>query len=83
MMGSDGTPGSGAYLLDWDGKSTGDKDILRKHREKGMGPKVWKHTMEMFQKAEERSRKDSKRPSNGEDGGAGRSIPNPPGWRAA
>lgn len=83
MLGSDGTPGSGAYLLDWDGKSTGDKGMLLKHRERGMGPKVWNHTTEMFRKAEERSRKDSKRSSDGTDDGAKRSIPNPVGWRAA
>ncbi|EME43539.1 hypothetical protein DOTSEDRAFT_45432 [Dothistroma septosporum NZE10] len=81
MIGSDGTRGSGAYLLDWDGKSTGDTDMLEKHRGKDMGTKTWNHTMAMFQQAEARSRKDSKRPSNGEDGGAGRSIPDPPGWR--
>lgn len=83
MRGTDFQPGSGAYLLDWDGKSTGDESVLKKYREMGLGPKIWDHTMEMFAQAEQKSRKDSKRPAQSEAEGAGRNIPNPPGWRPA
>ena len=83
MKGTDFQPGSGAYLLDWDGKSTGDESVLNKYREMGLGPKVWDHTMAIFAQAEQKNRKDSKRPAQGEAEGAGRSIPNPPGWRPA
>lgn len=83
MRGTDFKPGSGAYLLDWDGKATGDESVLHKYREMGFGSKVWDHTMNMFAQAEQRMRKDSKRPAQAEPEGAGRSIPNPPGWRPA
>lgn len=78
----DGTPGGGAYLLDWDGKTTGDESVLGKYRNMNMGPKVWEHTMEIFKQADERMRKDSKRPATSEAEGSGRGIPNPVGWRA-
>lgn len=82
FRGMNGTPGGGAYLLDWDGKSCGDEKILRKYRELDMGAKVWKHTMDMFAQAEQRQRKDSKRPADEAAQGDGRPIPNPIGWRA-
>ena len=79
----DGKPGGGAYLLDWDGKACGDENILGKYRGIGMGPKVWDHTMQVFARADQHWRKDSKRPASGEaDGDGERSIPNPVGWRA-
>lgn len=83
IRGMDGTPGSGAYLLDWDGKSTGDERVLGKYREMGLGGKIWDHTMQIFTNAENKLRKDSKRPAQGEAEGAGRAIPNPVGWRPA
>jgi hypothetical protein len=81
MRGTDYMPGSGAYLLDWDGKATGDEKVLKKYRAMNFGQTVWDHTMKMFDQAERSMRKDSKRPANGEAEGAGRMIPNPPGWR--
>ena len=82
FMGMEGTPGGGAYLLDWDGKTCGDESVLGKYREIGMGQKVWDHTMQIFSEAERRMRKDSKRPASSDPEGSGRSIPNPVGWRA-
>ena len=79
----DGKAGGGAYLLDWDGKITGDESVLGKYRGIGMGKKVWDHTMQVFARAEQSWRKDSKRPASSEAEGGGRSIPNPIGWRAA
>ena len=81
--GSNGEVGSGAYLLDWDGKSTGDERLLRKYRELGMGAKVWEHTMAMFRQAERLNASQLKRPAADEaEGSGGRSIPNPIGWRS-
>lgn len=83
MKGTDGRPGSGAYLLDWDGKSTGDEEVLQKYRDMDLGPKIWDHTMQMFHQAEQRMRKESKRPAQEEAEGSGqRSIPDPIGWRS-
>ena len=80
----DGKPGGGAYLLDWDGKTTGDESVLGKYREIGMGRKVWDHTMQIFAQAEEHWRQNgSKRPPSGEAEGSGREMPNPIGWRPA
>lgn len=51
-IGSDGTTkGTGAYLLNWDGKSVGDQKVLNALREKGMGPKMWEHTLSIFKEA--------------------------------
>ncbi|WPH03846.1 Hypothetical protein R9X50_00672900 [Acrodontium crateriforme] len=85
--GTNGKPGSGAYLLDWDGQTTGDEAVLEKYREMGMGPKIWDHTMEIFTRAEQRREaektKNKRRASSDADGSDDRSMPNPPGWRAA
>lgn len=75
-IGSDGTRGSGAYLLDWDGQATGDQDLLQKYRDEGLGQKVWDHTMETFSSALSRKRAseqtaDHDRPRD------------PPNWRPA
>lgn len=80
FKGMDGEPGSGAYLLDWDGKSAGDERVLRKYWDIDMGTKVWEHTMGIFRQAEEKLERDSMTPMAGtaSDG----SIPNPVGWRA-
>lgn len=77
MRGTDNKPGSGAYLLDWDGKQTGDETVLGKYRDMGLGGKIWEHTMKVFERAERRM----KRPAEGEPEGAGRAIPDPIGWR--
>ncbi|KAK5119848.1 hypothetical protein LTR85_007174 [Meristemomyces frigidus] len=83
MRGSNGKVGSGAYLLDWDGKSTGDETILKKYRDQGMAQKVWEHTTQIFQQAERLNRKEGKRPASQDAEGSGRPIPNPVGWRPA
>ena len=82
MRGTDGKLGSGAYLLDWDGKTTGDESVLRKYREMNMGPRVWEHTMAMFAEAERRNEQNSKRPASSDLEGSSRPIPNPIGWRS-
>ncbi|GAB7340300.1 hypothetical protein MBLNU457_6756t1 [Dothideomycetes sp. NU457] len=76
-IGSDGERGSGAYLLDWDGQSTGDANLLREHRQNGLNRIVWEHTQEIFKKAV-----GNKRPADDNEGPA-QPIRNPPGWRAA
>lgn len=81
MRGTDGTPGSGAYLLDWDGKATGDEDVLGKYRSMGLGKTIWDHTMKVFTLAEQKMRKATKRPAIGEAEGAERSAADPVGWR--
>jgi len=81
--GMNGTPGGGAYSLDWDGKTAGDEKVLSKYRAMAMGPKVWEHTMQVFARAEQIMRKDSKRPASDEAEGSGRVVPDPIGWRAA
>lgn len=80
IKGMNGQPGSGAYLLDWDGKSAGDEAVLHKYRDINMGQKVWDHTMAIFERAEQKLRTDSAMPTPGAAPDA--SIPNPPGWRA-
>ena len=85
IVGTNGKPGSGAYLLDWDGKATGDAEVLGKYREMGLGPKVWEHTMQTFDEAEERRRQNTnKRPASRDAEGSGERLPpDPPGWRPA
>lgn len=84
MKGSNGKIGSGAYLLDWDGKATGDEEILKKYRDQNMAQRVWEHTMQIFQQAERLNpRREAKRPASQDAEGSGRSIPNPVGWRPA
>ena len=78
----DGKPGGGAYLLDWDGRACGDESVLGKYREMDMGTKVWDHTMHMFAQAEQRMRKDSKRPASSDAEGSSRSMSNIIGWRS-
>lgn len=81
MRGTDNVPGSGAYLLDWDGKSTGDEKTLSKYRALNLGKTIWDHTMKIFALAEQRTRQTIKRPATGEAEGAGRAMPDPIGWR--
>ncbi|KAH9832141.1 short chain dehydrogenase [Teratosphaeria destructans] len=81
MRGSDGEIGSGAYLLDWDGKSIGDETLLRRYREQGLRRKVWEHTMAMFAQAERLNPRGRKRPASAEAEGSARPVPNPIGWR--
>lgn len=46
--GSDWIPGSGCYLLNYDGETIGDKKLLDEYRRRGMGKKIWQHTHEVF-----------------------------------
>jgi len=77
FKGMNGQPGSGAYLLDWDGKSCGDEKVLSKYRALDMGRVVWNHTLQMFAQAEEKVRRDSAALE-----AHYASIPDPVGWRA-
>ncbi|MCJ1389268.1 hypothetical protein MMC18_002124 [Xylographa bjoerkii] len=52
-VGSDGTKGSGAYLVGWNGKKVGNQTILDALREKQMGNTIWEHTLEVFRRAEQ------------------------------
>lgn len=81
MRGMDNVPGSGAYLLDWDGKPTGDEKVLSKYRDMGLGKTIWDHTMKVFTMAEQRKRQATKRTATDEAEGARRNIPDPVGWR--
>lgn len=84
MRGSNGEVASGGYLLDWDGKPTGDEKILTKYRTIGFGKIAWDHTMQMFQQAEQRQKaaveRHAARVSN-EESRAGPA--DPIGWRPA
>lgn len=88
MRGSNGTQGSGAYLLDWDGKPTGDERLLQKYRDLGFGSTAWDHTFKMFEQVDARSRSSSEKrpPDDSPEGSGRRSAPHPPtddpiGWR--
>ena len=52
-VGSDGTKGSGAYLVSWNGKKLGNQKILDALREKQMGKTIWEHTLEVFRRVEQ------------------------------
>jgi hypothetical protein len=49
VSGSDGTKGSGAYLLSWDGSVTGNQKILNEYRSDGTRKTVWEHTLGVFE----------------------------------
>lgn len=90
MRGSNGEVGSGAYLLDWDGKPTGDRKVLDKYRSMDLGQTVWEHTMQMFERAERfgRSRGEKRPAVDGSPESSSRSATkraadNPVGWRPA
>ena len=83
MKGSNGTEGSGAYLLDWDCSSAGDTKLLTKYRGMGLPKKVWDHTMEKFAQAERLNPKNGKRSASASPDGSRRPVPNPIGWRPA
>lgn len=83
VRGMNGKPGSGAYLLDWDGKTCGDEQIIGKYRGIGMARIVWDHTMHIFAEAERILKKAPKRPASSDAEGSGRDIPDPIGWRPA
>lgn len=47
--GVDGSIGSGAYLLHWEGSTAGDQKVLQGFRQNETGKLVWKHTMSVFE----------------------------------
>ncbi|KAI4760901.1 hypothetical protein E4T52_07043 [Aureobasidium sp. EXF-3400] len=83
-VGMDGMKGSGAYLLDWDGRPAGDMAIIRKYRDLNAGPKIWEHTMTALKRAasnkrmaDESEQEEQKRREQHASG-----APNMAGWRA-
>ena len=48
-IGADGTPGSGAYLLHWDGSTVGNQKVLQEFRKNETGKLVWAHTIGVFE----------------------------------
>lgn len=47
--GSNGDRGSGAYLLNWDGRvQKHNADLLEEYRQRGTTEMIWKHTMDVF-----------------------------------
>ena len=50
VKGSTGEKGSGAYLLNWDGSVNGNEKVMKDFRDRGVGNKVWEHTLEVFKR---------------------------------
>ena len=50
-LGSDGQPGSGAYLMNWKGDAGAGNKWMRQYRQDGTREVVWKHTEELLRKA--------------------------------
>lgn len=51
-MGSDGSRGSGAYAVNWDGEAIPKKKSYKNVREEDLAGKVWNHTMRAFEEIE-------------------------------
>jgi len=49
MKGSDGHEYSGAYLIGSDGEFRANEKVLKVLREKDAGPKIWEHTIKLFE----------------------------------
>jgi len=49
MKGSDGVNFSGAYLVGSDGEFRANVKVLKALRDKNAGPRVWEHTMKIFE----------------------------------
>ncbi|KAG9573490.1 hypothetical protein KCU97_g15051, partial [Aureobasidium melanogenum] len=83
-IGMDGQKGSGAYLLDWDGRPAGDMAILAKYRAKNAGPKIWEHTMTALKKATSKKRlaDDNEQEEQKRREQHAAAAPNLTGWRA-
>lgn len=47
--GANGTNGSGAYLLHWDGSTVGNQKVLQEFRKNETGKLVWRHTTGVFE----------------------------------
>lgn len=48
QQGMDGTLGSGAYPIGWNGEFKANEKVLNALREQGAGKTIWQHTMEVF-----------------------------------
>lgn len=83
-VGMDGQKGSGAYLLDWDGRPAGDMAILARYRAKNAGPKIWEHTMTALKKATSKKRlaDDDEQQEQKRREQHAAAAPNLAGWRA-
>ncbi|KAI4741393.1 hypothetical protein E4T50_08181 [Aureobasidium sp. EXF-12298] len=83
-VGMDGIKGSGAYLLDWDGRPAGDMAIIRRYRDLNAGPKIWEQTMTALKRAASNKRMadedEQEEQKRREQHAAG--APNMAGWRA-
>lgn len=49
-VGSDGLKGSGAYLLNQKLDPSGKTHLLKGMRDRGLGPTIWKHTLDVFER---------------------------------
>ncbi len=54
-QGVDVAKGDGAYLLNWNGE-TGEGKCMKGYRERGVGKKVWEHTLQIFDEAQGKTR---------------------------
>ncbi|MCJ1299225.1 hypothetical protein MMC08_002017 [Hypocenomyce scalaris] len=52
--GSDGVGGSGAYLVGETCQVVGNEKVLEELRAQGAGGKIWEHTLEVFERGQER-----------------------------
>ena len=50
--GTDGTPGGGAYAVNWDGETISTEKAYKKVRESDLAGQVWDHTMRAFDEIE-------------------------------
>ena len=50
-MGSNGTLGSGAYLMNWTGETSAAGRKMQRLREQGIAKKVWEHTVQLTDRA--------------------------------
>ena len=48
--GSDGKPGSGVYLVDWNAETAGNPTLLSDFRNRGVAEKIMQHTLDIFGK---------------------------------
>lgn len=46
--GADWKEGSGCYLLNYNGETIGDRNLLEEYRKRGFGKIIWEHTQEVF-----------------------------------
>ncbi|KAA6409851.1 MAG: hypothetical protein FRX48_06463 [Lasallia pustulata] len=69
--GSDGVVGSGAYLVGEAGQVVGNEKVLKGLRARGAGPKIWAHTLEVFERVERGWETDAKAAEEGANATSG------------